>query len=106
MISKLTVVRMLYEKGYSLKDVRELFHLIDWMMLLPDNLHKRFDDQLAVIEEKKKMPYMTRYERAGFEKGILEGRVEGLHENITELLLDQFGTLQIPSRTLSSRLRI
>ncbi len=33
--SKTDLVRALFEKGFSVKDVRELFRLIDWMMSLP-----------------------------------------------------------------------
>ena len=38
---KIRLVRGLYERGFSAKDVRELFRVIDWMMELPPALDER-----------------------------------------------------------------
>jgi hypothetical protein len=47
-------------------------------MMLPDDLTKKFTQDLIAYEEEKKMPYITSAERIGIEKGRLEGRSEGL----------------------------
>jgi hypothetical protein len=43
---KLSLVKGLYEKGYSREDVLELFRFIDWLLVLPEELGRRFQDQL------------------------------------------------------------
>ncbi len=47
-------------------------------MMLPDDLTKKFTQDLIAYEEEKKMPYITSAERIGIEKERLEGRNEGL----------------------------
>ena len=34
---KLTLVKMLYQRGYTKEDILELFRFIDWLMVLPDD---------------------------------------------------------------------
>jgi hypothetical protein len=75
---KWTITRALYEKGFSTKDILNLYRLVDWLMMLPDELTKKFTQDLIAYEEEKKMPYITSAERIGIEKGRLEGRSEGL----------------------------
>ncbi len=75
---KWTITRALYEKGFSTKDILALYRLVDWLMMLPDDLTKKFTQDLIAYEEEKKMPYITSAERIGIEKGRLEGRTEGL----------------------------
>jgi hypothetical protein len=75
---KWTITRTLYEKGFSTKDILNLYRLVDWLMMLPDELTKKFTQDLIAYEEEKKMPYITSAERIGIEKGRLEGRSEGL----------------------------
>ena len=40
--SKLALVRMLYERGYSKQDILELFRFIDWVLVLPEELENDF----------------------------------------------------------------
>jgi hypothetical protein len=89
---KWTITRALYEKGFSTKDILNLYRLVDWLMMLPDELTKKFTQDLIAYEEEKKMPYITSAERIGIEKGRLEGRNEGLDLgqlfNAREMLLE------------------
>ncbi len=89
---KWTITRALYEKGFSTKDILSLYRLVDWLMMLPDELTKKFTQDLIAYEKKKKMPYITSAERIGIEKGRLEGRSEGLDLgqlfNAREMLLE------------------
>jgi len=55
-----------------------LYRLVDWLMMLPDDLTEQFTQNLIAYEEEQKMPYVTSAERIGIEKGRLEGRNEGL----------------------------
>lgn len=80
---KVRLVRNLYERGFSPKDVRELFRLMDWLMVLPPPLVSVFRQEMAKIQEEKRMPYITSIERLG--------RREGMREGIEALLQVRFG---------------
>src|SRR5207253_1955385 len=62
---KLRLVRGLYERAFSAKDVRDLFRLIDWMMELPPPLREVFWKELTNIQEERRMPFITTPERVG-----------------------------------------
>jgi hypothetical protein len=85
---KWTITRALYEKGFSTKDILSLYRLVDWLMMLPDDLTKKFTQDLIAYEEEKKMPYITSAERIGIEKGIAEGMDKGQLFNAREMLLE------------------
>jgi hypothetical protein len=70
---KLRLVRGLYERGFSKKDVGELFRVIDWLMELPPVLDTLFWQELNKIQEEKRMPFVTSIERVGRRAGIREG---------------------------------
>lgn len=70
---KLRLVRGLYERGFSAKDVRELFRLIDWLMVLPPPLEDEFDREIDAIQQEKHMPYVTSIERVGIRKALRKG---------------------------------
>lgn len=80
---KLRLVRNLYERGFTAKDVRELFRLVDWLMELPPMLNSIFWNELDKIQEEKHMPFVTSIERVG--------RCEGMREGIEALLHVRFG---------------
>jgi hypothetical protein len=80
---KIWLVRGLYERGFSAKDVRELFRIIDWMMELPPALVKVFRQEVDQIQEERRMPYVTSIERLA--------RREGMCLGIESLLRVQFG---------------
>jgi len=71
--SKTGLVRSLFERGFSAKDVRELFRLIDWIMVLPSGLEKVFQQDVAKIQEEKHMPYVTSIERVAERRGMCAG---------------------------------
>jgi hypothetical protein len=80
---KLRLVRGLYERGFSARDVRELFRVIDWMMVLPPALADAFWQELDCIQEEKSMPYVTSIERLA--------RAEGIRWGIESVLKIRFG---------------
>jgi hypothetical protein len=80
---KLRLVRGLYERGFSVKDVRELFRVIDWLMALPTALENVFWQEITKIQEERRMPFITTPERVG--------RRAGMREGIESLLKVRFG---------------
>ena len=81
---KLFITKRLYERGYQKEDVIKLFHFIDWVMRLPQNLETSFLAEIDEYEEDKKMPYVTSVERIGIEKGIQQGIQEGIQQGIQQ----------------------
>jgi hypothetical protein len=85
---KWTITRALYEKGFSTKDILGLYRLVDWLMLLPEDMTKKFTQDLIAYEEEKKMPYITSAERIGIEKGMTEGLDLGQLNEAREMVLE------------------
>jgi hypothetical protein len=81
---KWTITRALYEKGFSSKDILALYRLVDWLMMLPDDLTEQFTQNLIAYEEENKMPYVTSAERIGMDKGQLLNAREMLLEALDE----------------------
>jgi hypothetical protein len=79
---KIRLVRGLYERGFSARDVRELFRVIDWLMELPPPLAKVFRQDVDKIQEERHMPYVTSIERLA--------RCEGIRLGIESLLRVKF----------------
>ncbi len=94
---KFSLVRRLYEQGYSKNDILQLFRLIDWILVLPVELAQSFDQQLNNYEEEKRMPYITSIERHGIEKGIEQGIEQGMlnkaRESVIEVLEVKFNSI-------------
>ena len=84
---KFTIIRRLYERGYARQAVLNLFHFVDWLLRLPDDLELRFKLQVEAMEAEKQMRYITSIERIAREEGSEEGREEGREEVATLLLL-------------------
>jgi SOS response regulatory protein OraA/RecX len=62
---KLTLIRMLYRKGYKKEEVAQLLYFIDWLITLPKDMEEKITDEIIKIEEVKKMTYVTSFERVG-----------------------------------------
>ena len=84
---KIQLVRFLFERGWTRQDILELFRLIDWLMVLPEELERKLEANLAAIEEEKQMPYVTGFERRAIEKG----QIEGLRDTVQAVLEVRFG---------------
>jgi hypothetical protein len=70
---KLRLVRGLYERGFSAKDVRELFRVIDWLMELPPPLYNEFWEDVEKIQKERYMPFISTPERVGHQRGLRTG---------------------------------
>jgi uncharacterized protein DUF4351 len=95
---KWELTRRLYERGYSKKDVLEIFRLIDWLMELPEGLRVAFRRELSQYEQEKAMPHLTSIEELALE----EGRQEGQRGIIQRQLERRLGNL---SPAVDERLR-
>ncbi|MEW6382220.1 MAG: hypothetical protein AB1611_21870 [bacterium] len=84
---KLSLVKMLYNKGYSRGDIFNLYRFIDWLLVLPKELSRQFQDEIRAFEEEKKMAYITTAERIGIEKGRQEGMAQALYNLYCEGVL-------------------
>ena len=76
-------MRGLYERGFSAKDVRELFRVIDWLMELPPPIERQFWRDLDNIQKEKQMPYVPSIVRIE--------RADGRHRGIEFALKMRFG---------------
>jgi len=99
--SKLALVRGLYERGYSKKEILELFRLIEWMMVLPAELEDEFRTELRQIEGGNRMPYITGFERDGIRDSVLEV-LQARFEAVPAELNDRLKT--IDDRTVLTQL--
>ncbi|MEQ9105048.1 MAG: hypothetical protein RIE53_10140 [Rhodothermales bacterium] len=104
---KLAAVFQLYEKGYGRAEVRRLFRFIDWVVELPEELSRQFEQALIETERTRKMPYITTIERSGIrkgkelglKKGKELGRLEVAKESIVDALEVRFGSVTPELRT-------
>ena len=53
---KWELTRRLYERGYARQDILELYRLLDWLLVLPDDLAVAFRRELMNYEQEKIMP--------------------------------------------------
>jgi hypothetical protein len=86
--AKKELIRECYESGYGKKERRTLLRFLDWIIRLPDSLHKKLSNEIIKIEEEKKMPYVTSWERIAKREGKRQGKREGKREGIREGKLD------------------
>jgi len=89
---KLSLVRMLYERGYAREDILELFRFVDWVLTLPEELDKDFALAVEEYEEAVKMPYVTSVERVGIKKGIRQGMQQGSVAAARQAVIDVLET--------------
>lgn len=83
---KFRIIRHAYDRGYQRQDIISLFHFIDWIMRLPEDLERAWIAQVEQMEAERHMEYVTSVERFAIQKGRDEGRKEG-HEIAARLLL-------------------
>lgn len=99
---KLILTKMLYDRGYSEREVIDLFRFLDWLFFLPEDFQSQYRDEIERFEEERKMPYVTTIERMGIEKG----RVEANESLAIYFLQRQFGALSDETKNLIHSLSI
>jgi hypothetical protein len=80
--AKLRLIRILFERGRERQRILDLFSVIDWLMHLPTNLEQKIGEDIQLIEEEHKMPYVTSIERMGIEKGQQQGQTRMLQRQL------------------------
>ncbi len=102
--AKFKLVRGLYERGLSAAEVRGLFRLLDWVMMLTPDQRDTFNDDLYDFERSKSMPYITSVEQRGIEKGLERGLEQGLERGLEQGLERERESLRAAiARALESR---
>lgn len=77
---KFSLMRRLYEQGWSQQEIRNLYEFLDWVMILPEALEDQFWQELKQFEEAQQMAYVTNAERIGMRKGFEKGLEQGLEQ--------------------------
>ena len=95
---KLALVQRLYEKGFAEQDVVNLIAFVDWMLTLPPNLEAEFKLEIQQLEARRRMKYVTSFERIAKLEEALSLVTRQLNRrlgNIDEALLEQVRSLSI-----------
>jgi hypothetical protein len=85
---KLTITKMLYERGYSELEVNNIFRFIDWVLTLPTELEESFKQELIAYEDQKNMPYITSIERSGITKAHINTVLRQLNKKLGEVPIE------------------
>ena len=88
---KLRIIKGLYRQNWSKEQIIQLLRFVDWVMELPAEFRREFDFEIEAFEQERTVKYVTSFERSGIEKGLVQGREEGLLEGIALLLESKFG---------------
>lgn len=95
--SKIELVKGLYVRGYTRKQILELFRFIDWILALPERYELQFEKTVKELEEADHMRYVTSIERRaiqrGLEQGIEQGATQATRDNIFEILHLRFSLI-------------
>ncbi|MGB3292422.1 MAG: hypothetical protein WBB01_05415 [Phormidesmis sp.] len=75
---KLSLVKLLYQRGYDRADVIKLLRFIDWLLALPKALEADFWQELKTYQAEMNMPYVTSLERLAREEGLIRGLRSGI----------------------------
>ena len=100
--AKRALVRLLYRRGWDRQRILDLFAVLDWMMRLPDVLERQLWQDIEQIEGETRMRYVTSVERLAIERGIQQGKLEGILEGeatvLERQLAKRFGPLSDETR--------
>ncbi|MFT0549043.1 hypothetical protein ACMHYO_22210 [Allopusillimonas ginsengisoli] len=84
LVSKIALLRLLYQHRYDRRRMQQLFRIVDWVLSLPHYLAPAFEQAVAAIEVEFNMPYVTSIERMGEARGLKKGLAEGLQRGHKE----------------------
>jgi hypothetical protein len=83
-VSKVRLIRSLYERGFLRNDVQKLFRLINWLVILPKALEDAVWRDVVAIQKEKQVEHLTVIEQIWLEKGTAEGMAKGVAQGIAE----------------------
>jgi len=55
---KVRLVKSLFDRGLTAEEIRQLFRVIDWLLELPHELERQFQEEIHRFEEERPMPYV------------------------------------------------
>ncbi len=82
---KLSLIKRMYELGYSRDKIILLFRLLDRLMTLPPDLELNFKTELQRFESEKEMRYVTSIERIGIAQTLQESIVKILKTRLQDV---------------------
>jgi hypothetical protein len=88
---KWTLIRSLFDRGYSREEVENLFRFIDRMMSLPKQLEQQLRTQLIEYREERQMPFISPMEELIQEEAMERGILKTQRESILDILQVRFG---------------
>jgi len=79
---KLTLAKMLLERGYRDRQADHLFRFMDYVLALPDEMEDAFDREVSKFAEESKVTYFSRFERKAMERGMERGMEQGMERGV------------------------
>jgi len=92
---KFALTRRLYEKGFSKKEVSNLYKFIDWLIGLPKPLELKYLNEVYELEESKKMAYVSNAEKFGMERGIKKVAEQSLEQGLKPAVIKRITGLSL-----------
>ena len=92
---KFALTRRLYEKGFSKKEVCNLYKFIDWLIGLSKPLELEYLNEVYELEESKKMAYISNAEKFGIEKGIKKVAEQSLEQGLKPAVIKKITGLSL-----------
>jgi len=86
-IWKMNLLRLMLQKGHNREEIFHLLRFIDWVLKLPEEVNKELWEEFNNLEEVKKMPYISGYEKLLIEKGVQQGVQQGLQQGLQQGML-------------------
>jgi len=84
--AKSQLTRLLFEHGWSKERIIVLFKVINWMMVLPELLQRRYWQAVVELEKEREMELINPLEQMflndGIEKGLQKGLKQGLEQGL------------------------
>ena len=85
LVSKKALTRSLYAHGWGGDDIRGLYVFIDWVIGLPEDLDRQYNESIKAWEEEIQVSYITTSERLGRQQGESAVVLEILKEKFDEV---------------------
>ena len=89
---KREMIRDLFQRGMPVKKVSKILSLIDWLMILPENLEKQLNTELQVQQKTNTLIPISSFELAVLEQGIEQGIERGNRKKAQEAVFDVLET--------------
>ena len=82
---KLKLIRMMFKKGYSRKDIKDLFVFIDGLLKLNDIMNQNiFFEEIKKMEGGKNMQFISDFEEVVARKAMVKGIEQGMQIGIEQ----------------------